>query len=385
MKRLGSIILTSLLALGPAFGQQSVEEILLLVAQNNTSLQAAVLRTEADKQEARLEAALDDPEVGFDYLWGKPGSMGVRRDVNVSQSFDLAQLFGQKRRLARSQQELLDLTLEQQQAEVQMQALDLLIQLTYYNQALAAYDERIGQERQLATAYQRRLEAGDGNKLEANRARLALTQMEAEAERMRTEADLLRLDLQTMCGGTAIEYRGTDYLGFEQGMTRSLRQILTAQHAQQQEVSDAALASTRAQSLPSLTAGYMAELTDEEKWRGVTIGVSIPLWSNRRNLRRARLQQQSTRSEVADATLRLEQMATASQLRAERYQGIAQRMHEQLTQASPQPLLRKALDEGEISLFEYLIETADIFELKLKCMEAERDYQQARMQAAAFK
>lgn len=383
MKRL-YILLGIFLSSSVVFAQTSVEDILRLVDQNNTALKAAADKTEAAKQEAMMETSLDDPEIGFDYLWGKPGMIGKRKDVNVNQTFDLATVFGYRKRLANSQKELLELELQQKRVETRLEAMDLLAQITYYNQALAIYDERLQQEKQLADSYEKRLAAGDANKLEANRARLSLADVEADAAKFHTERDILMLQLQTLCGGADVSYNGTDYLALNIAPEISLKALQEAQNNQQQLVAEHELKTTKAQSMPSLSAGYMAELTDDEKWNGVTIGLSIPLWNNRHNLKRARLQVESARSEAVDAAYQLEQAAAAQRLRTERYHDIAQKMQQKLANASSTALLRKALDEGEISLVEYTIENSDLFDLRIKALEAERDYQEAKIYCSAF-
>lgn len=366
------------------FAQVSVDEILLLVEQNNTTLKAASDKTETAKQEVMMETSLEDPEIGFDYLWGKPGMIGKRKDINVNQTFDLATVFGYRKRLAKSQKELLELELQQKQLETRLEAMDLLVQITYYNQALAIYEERLQQEKQLAASYEKRLAAGDANKLEANRARLSLVEIESETEKVKMERDLLMLQLQTLCGGMEIIYNNTDYNAINVASSMSLKALQDAQNSQQERVAENDLKTARAQSMPSITAGYMAELTDDEKWNGVTIGVSIPLWSNRHNMKRARLSLQSARSEAADASYKLEQFAASQRLRTERYHDIAQKMQQKLANASSTTLLRKALDEGEISLVEYTIESSDLFDLRVKTLEAERDFQQAKLLLSAL-
>ena len=74
-----------------------------------------------------------------------------------------------------------------------------------------------------------------------------------------------------------------------------------------------------------------------------------------------------------------EQIAAAQKLRTERYFDIAQDIKNKLANASSYPLLRKALAEGEIPLVEYTIEVSDLFDMRIKALEAERDYQQARI------
>lgn len=378
MKRI-HIVISLLMMAASLYAQQSVEEILLLIEQNNTTLQAAADRIELSKQEVMLETAWENPQIGFDYLWGKPGMIGRRKDVNINQTFDLTTLLGYRKKLAHTQQELLDLDLFEQVVQIELQALDLMAQLTYYNQVIEIYDERLSQAEKLVKAYERRLAEGDANKLELNSVRLDKAEVEADSERCRTERDLLLLELQRMCGGVEIAYDATDYLALEGKMEFSVRGVREARGLQQQEVAEADLQATRAQSLPSITAGYMAELTEDEKWRGVTLSVSIPLWGNRKNVRRAKLRQQSARSETSDITFQLEQATQSQRLRTERYHEIALHLKQQLDAAGSEPLLRKALLEGEISLVDYTVEVAGIFALRLKALEAERDYQQARL------
>ena len=384
MKRIIFFTLLSFFCFFSAFAQTSVKDILRLVAENNTTLKAAADKVEAEKQEVMIETSLEDPEVGFDYLWGKPGMIGKRKDINVNQTFDLATVFGYRKRLANSQKELLELELQQKQLETRLEAMDLLVQITYYNQALAIYEERLQQEKQLTESYEKRLAAGDANKLETNRARLSLADIESETERVKMERDLLLLQLKTLCGGAEITYNSTDYNALNITPEMSLKALQEAQNTQQERIAKNDLKSAKAQSLPSLTAGYMAELTDDEKWNGVTVGVSIPLWSNRHNMKRARLSLQSARSESADAAYQLEQLAAAQRLRTERYHDIAQKMQQKLANASSTALLRKALNEGEISLVEYTIENSDLFDLRIKALEAERDYQEAKLYMSMY-
>ncbi len=383
MKKIISVLAFGLLAFGTT-AQNTVEEILQLVEKHNTTLRAAADRTATAKQEVMMENALEGPEVGFNYLNGNHAAMGKRRDFSVNQSFDLATVFGYRHRLAKSQKESLDLQYQQLTLETRLEAIDLLVQLTYYNQALAVFNERLVQERQLATSYEKRLAAGDANKIEVNRARLSLANVETETSRFTAERDLLLIQLKTICGGAEVDYQGTDYQVFNISNPMSLRSMQETQNAQQQLIARNELRSARSQSMPSITAGYMAELTDDEKWRGVTVGLSIPLWRNVRNVKRARLQVQSAQSEAEDAMYQLEQIAAAQKLRTERYFDIAQDIKNKLANASSYPLLRKALAEGEISLVEYTIEVSDLFDMRIKALEAERDYQQARIYYSAL-
>lgn len=379
MKKTILLLSSIFLFMHPVHAQISVTEILQLIEQNNTTLRAAFDLTEASKQKTLLDTQLDNPELGFNYLWGNPKQIGRRRDVEISQSFDLSTILGYRRRLAQSQQELLDLEFQQQRLMLRQEALCLLTEITHSNRVVALYDECLAQHRQLLSAYERRFAAGDASKLDVSRIRLLLAEAESDADQSRTERDLQLHELQTLCGGTTIDYDYTDYALLNLAPDVTLLQLQQAQNAQQQAIAEADLKATRAQQLPSIKAGYMAELTDEDQWRGITMGLSIPLWSNRQQLRHARLQQQSARSEAADALFQLEQAIEAQRIRTERNHATALYLRQQIESASTPSLLRKALDEGEISLIDYTTEMTSLFSIQLKLLEAEREYQIASL------
>ena len=217
--------------------------------------------------------------------------------------------------------------------------------------------------------------------------RLSLTEIETEYAKVVTERDLLLLNLKTLCGGVEIAYLDTEYdslINLILDYHNSLSSLQKAQNEQIQIIAEKDLELTKSEYIPSIRAGYMAELAEDEKWNGVTIGISIPLWNNRHNLKRAKLQVQSAKSEAEDAAYKLEQAIASQKLITVRYKEIAQNMQQKLLNASSTTLLRKALSEGQISLIEYCLENSEIFTMRIKSLEAERDYQQDHLYLSAM-
>ena len=70
------------------FAQNDIKTILIEIEQNNTTLSAYKNLNEAQKLENNTNIFLENPEVGFNYLWGDPSAIGNRQDFSVSQSFD---------------------------------------------------------------------------------------------------------------------------------------------------------------------------------------------------------------------------------------------------------------------------------------------------------
>ena len=94
------IIIAAIWTAFPLFARTNIDDVLRTIEQNNTTLKALRQEADARKIENRTDLALPDPEIGFDYLWGSPSSIGVRKDFSVSQSLDMTTLFGLKSKVA---------------------------------------------------------------------------------------------------------------------------------------------------------------------------------------------------------------------------------------------------------------------------------------------
>ena len=99
MKKIILIMVLAVITI-PLSAQNSIEGILSSIEQNNTTLKAMGDQAQADKLENRTGIFLANPEVEFNRLWGNPGTIGNRNDINVSQSFDIPTITGMKSRQA---------------------------------------------------------------------------------------------------------------------------------------------------------------------------------------------------------------------------------------------------------------------------------------------
>ena len=97
------IVLFSVSTILKAQGNRSelIASALNEIVENNTTLKALKLETEAVMLENKTNLTLADPEFGFNYLWGSPSSIGKRKDFTATQSFDFTTLLGYKKGVAK--------------------------------------------------------------------------------------------------------------------------------------------------------------------------------------------------------------------------------------------------------------------------------------------
>jgi uncharacterized protein YlxW (UPF0749 family) len=128
-----------------------------------------------------------------------------------------------------------------------------------------------------------------------------------------------------------------------------------------------------AQSLPKFNAGYMSENVVGQKFQGISVGVSIPLWENKNNVKYAKAKTIAIQSMEADAKLQFYNQMKSLHSKVVSLQSSVTDYRKSLNAYSNAGLLQKALDKGEISLSEYIFELSLYYESTNKLLEMEQN------------
>lgn len=379
------IILIAVLALtGPVAAQQPIDAVLQQIERNNTTLEALRKQTEADKLQNKTGITLPDPEVSFDYLWGDPSAIGNRKDFGVSQSFDIATIAGSRRRVADAQNGLLDVEYRAGRMAVLLEAKQTCIQLIYYNALKAELEQRLAHAQAVADFYDRQLADGNANRLEVNKARLSLSAAQGELRRNEVERANLLSELQRLNGGEPIAFDQAVYAqpvlpqDFEAWYDEAAAANPALAYARQNvELKRREMKLGKLSGLPQISAGYMSELVPESNFRGITLGLSVPLWSNRNRVKQAKAAVVAAELQQKDATVQFYERLRNQYDRTLGLQRTAGEYRKALAELDNTQLLRRALDAGEISLLDYIVELGLYYTTVDEALAAERDYELA--------
>lgn len=379
------IILIAVLALtGPVAAQQPIDAVLQQIERNNTTLEALRKQTETDKLQNKTGITLPDPEVSFDYLWGDPSAIGNRKDFGVSQSFDIATIAGSRRRVADAQNGLLDVEYRAGRMAVLLEAKQACIQLIYYNALKAELEQRLAHAQAVADFYDRQLADGNANRLEVNKARLSLSAAQGELRRNEVERANLLSELQRLNGGEPIAFDQAVYAqpvlpqDFEAWYDEAAAANPALAYARQNvELKRREMKLGKLSGLPQISAGYMSELVPESNFRGITLGLSVPLWSNRNRVKQAKAAVVAAELQQKDATVQFYERLRNQYDRTLGLQRTAGEYRKALAELDNTQLLRKALDAGEISLLDYIVELGLYYTTVDEALAAERDYELA--------
>lgn len=367
----------------PGFAQENAGTVLSQIEKNNTALQALRKRTEADQYGYKAERALEAPEVGFDYLWSSPADVGARKDISVTQSIDVAALAGARGKLANSRTELSDIQYNIERQKILLEAKQLYIKIVYCNAVNAELSSRIARSEQIEAAYRDMQARGETDMIEVNKAHLAYLSQKNALSRNLVERESLLSELQGLNGGEPVEVNAsvisTDEVlpaDFGAWYAEASQQIPELAYMKKNVDVNAAEARTaKMANYPSLTAGYMAELVKGSNFRGLTLGLSIPIWSVRSKVRQANASCEAAKLEERDAMTKTYNNFKALYDRAKGLQEISTELSSSLAVSTEaMALTEHKLKAGDISLIDNIMELSLYYSLADEVLATSCDY-----------
>ena len=389
MKRLIIIIVTAAMQT-MLHAQGTISGVLQEIEENNTTLKALREAATAQKLENRTDILLPDPEIGFNYLWGSPSPIGNRTDINVSQSFDIATVSGLKGKVADKKNEMIDWQYKADRMNLLLEAKQHCIDLIYYNALLKELYARRTQAQAIEQAQKKRLDSGDGNALEYNNVKLGLASVDGEIARMEAERNGVLSQLTRLNGGKPVELTATEFESVQLPTdfvswyeAAEAKNPVLAYVRQEAELGKKQLSLNKSMSLPSFSAGYMSEKTAGEHFQGITLGISVPLWSNKNRVRQAKAAIEAAEVRREDARIQFYGNLENLYHRVAGLKAAADTYRSALQSADNRPLLQKALDAGEISVIDYLVDTGFYYDAVSKALDAEREYAKAYAELCA--
>lgn len=373
-----------------AMGQERYAAILQDIEANNTTLAALREETNAQMLGNRTGITLPDPEAEFNYLWGNPSLIGNRTDFSVTQSFDFPTAYHHRREIAGMQNRNAELRYKAQRIRLLLEAKQTCIELVYQNALVKEYSVRLDHARQIAESYRLRLEQGDANLLGYNKARLNLTTVDAQLAKAEAERERLLSELKRLNGGNEPISLPDHFLpsplptDFETWYSEAENRNPLLQYVKGEvNIVRAEVKLNRALLLPKFTTGYMSETVVGEQFRGITLGISLPLWENRSRLREAEARIKSSEAQLEDSRLQFYNQLQGLYRKASILRGHALELRQAVADSRNNGLLNKALESGEISLLEYLLELEYYYDAVEQALEVERDYELALAELSA--
>ena len=387
MKKIVIILLLIAWALPARLDAQThYAQVLKDVEANNPVLLAARKRAEAQQTAAHVGALLPNPEVEAAYYWGDPSSVGIRWDLGISQSFEMPSVMVRRARLRNLQEQAAGLDYQVVRNATLLEAQLTCADIIYYRALGMIYTRRCQAAIRIADLYQRRYAAGDCSILDYNRAQMNLAAVQNRAAEINLQGDHAVHDLQRLVGGESYLFYQSEYeevkvetsfeswyeqLEMQNPSLRLLDNQVEAARYQRQL--------SRAQWLPEISVGYASENVVGQSFRGVKVGLSLPIWSQQRAVKASRLAEAAATEELSSQRT---EWFSRLQCMFHRHEALIRNvgnLREAFQRCNSIDLLDKALDAGEISLEQYLLEADYYYNIEMQIWDVAHELEQLHL------
>ena len=359
--------ISALFLLPLAAGAQGIDEVLQSVGQHNKVLQALQSNAEAAKLEARTSNSLGDFSVQYSPFF-MPDVHGVSSsELVVSQGFDFPTLYGARHKSNRLRGEAIDWQYAASRRDVLLQAKLLCLDLVRLNREQALLAERSRNADELLAFFEKRLAAGDASAIEVNKVQMERMAVRAEVAQNNAAHRAAVQSLLALNGNMPLELGFDEYPPAEppRDYDALLDRVLPADaallaadalsRAAAQEVSV-----NRQQWLPKLEIGYRRNTSLDEASHGFLAGVSLPLFSNRREVKIARAQSTASSLQLEDARLQAEARLQSQYNEVQQLREAMQAYDLSLMRRTLD-LLRQAVLGGQMSSTDYYVEADAVY------------------------
>ncbi len=371
MKRYSFFLIALSMAVA-AVAQSPVDRVLQSVAANNSGMKAVREQAVADKASLSAENSLENLSFEFEYLWREkhlPG--GNKYGFSVMQGFDFPSLYVQRRKLIDAQGRLGEWEEAYARQSTLLQARECCIRWVYLNKQIALVSARVAIADTLVAMYHRKLQEGDANQLEVNKVEIERLSQSTRLKMLRSERAAVLSTLMAYNGGQPLPVATDELTEYPMlSMPASLQEAIdrwqnsdawVGQLKHRGQMAELQASVSRQGWIPKFELGYKQAYEEGDMFYGLAVGIALPLFKTRSEVKVARAKALSLSWQADDAgkqadaeAVRLyDEAATLQQALSE---------YDLLVRQDNRSLLMKALQSGSISLLEYMADIAQLNE-----------------------
>lgn len=360
----------------------NIETVLSSVGQNNPELKASASSWRSDSAALRSSNNLEDPKVDFEYNFG--GETGDKWGIGISQGFDWPGSYSARNKANSARIEAMRYADLSSRLDILLKAKRLCLQIIGVNQKIEVQQSICDNIENLYTQYNKAFSHGEASIIDINKIKIERIAANQTLKELSTELNTLKQELSGMNGNVPFddnlikalsEYESEDLRTFES--YQSDFQAFDPHFAYYEKINESLKSEEKATKmgwLPKFDIGYKYSYEQGEKFNGVTAGASIPLFSNRGKVAAVKSQailnadqQAQHRSEYESEVKALYSKAVSLKSQLAQYGDV-------IGDNKNFEVLKKALDGGQISLLNYLLELRYFIEAKDKYIELNNEY-----------
>lgn len=359
----------------------TIESILDSININNTLLMSKNAEMNAKIADIKTSNNLGDTEIGFEYQNGA-NINGQKYGISVSQGFDWPGMYMARSKANNAKIKAAEYEFQIDKLDILFTAKQLCLNVINANQKIKAQTQIYNGIKQLSAEYEKGFKHGEISILDINKLKIELLNVKQALDKSIVERNNLIDKLTALNGNKSIAniesidvYPNQELHAFEtytnefSSLDPKLNYEAQILNSSNKEVTMAKLGW-----LPKFSVGYKYANELGDKFNGFEIGMALPLFSNINKVKTAKSTQLSAEYNEQDILAEKTAEIKSNYAQAVYLRSQIHSYNTVLSDTANHEMLRKALDGGQITLLNYLLEIRYFLEAEQTLLDLEFEY-----------
>ena len=373
------------------FSQAGLKDLSTEIIQNNTFLKA--INAEIERQQLGNKTGIypDNPELEFSYFIGSPTEIGNRRDFSLSQSFDFPGSYGIKKDIAKLRNDQLEYLYDQHKSQLIHDIISKIVDFDYLNTRMLELRSRSAHFQEIHDAFQFKLEKGEATLIDLNKSRLNLLTLNKEIDIIEVNKSMLEAELRALNGDKPLNLDTYSFKlmslprDFEIWFSEIRIKIPELKWLEMEMgISEKETSLTRKLNLPGFTAAYISEGVAGETFRGLSLGMDIPIWENKGKLAQSKAKTASLKSRYDHQQMYFMTLLKKHYQTAKVMERNLTEFLEEFENLNDLKVLNRSLELGNITLVDYLLELGFFYDSKDLILEMQYQMNQEKSELFTY-
>jgi len=391
MKNKLKLSLVFFLFIGKSLGQGTIDALLVSIEANNKTLQTVKKAGEAQILQNSTGLTLENPQINYDYMIGRPVGAGNQTDIVVSQGFDFPGVYMKKKELSLEKNKLTDMNYQIVLKQILYDAKFICVDQIYRNKLNHEYELRKKSLEQLISNFQKKMDKGEATIIEVNKVQLQLIELNKEYELNLSMIRQNNSKLTALNGGIVVELNDVEYPvslvnqtfdGYYAEISDKDPMLKMAE--QQNTIAQKQIEMSKSMTFPKFELGYHYQGILGQTFNGAHAAVTIPLWENKNVVKASQ-----ANAETIELEKQVYQNDRYFELKGvyEKYQALNKTLIQYQSVFSTftnTALLEKAYNLGEMNIIEYFQELTFYYENYNDFLETELELNQTMVELLKY-
>lgn len=386
-----SIVIIFIFSTISLHAQTNFEAFLASVEKNNKEIISAKSLLEAEILNTKTGLLPENPFLEYGSFPGSDGASGTRKVIGITQSFEFPTVYFLKAKVAKNEATAHEYQFLVKRKEVLEHAGLMFFEYIFLAKQNQILKERLSNAENLKVIIDKKLEVGGTSIIEANKTRLQYIELKSSFTEIECELNHQKEKLVYLNGNQEFIMSDTNYFNFTSPNIDSIIIEISNQSPEflaldaKTQSSYYQLTTTKNQWLPDFSIGYEQETEPNATYKGIKLGLEIPLWNQANGIKHAKAKFNYYNDLSEDIKSQMISSISLLYEHTVEIKYILDEMKSSIENYSNQDYLHQAFEIGEISLIDYINELSFYYQIEDRILELEKEYYMNRLKIMSYK